>query len=303
MPVWLKCKNCDQEFYTARSDYKIDTVEECQNCGGILNKICKNLQRVLNKGNLVEVKVNSEEADRADRAERRARCEVEKITSESIDLLVKDGHFPADISSPQKEIEVSFSRNKPLAGRYYFQTRVKEVNKGDGGTVVTIAVPRFARRQQERRAPRYPVEAEVKYRLVENKADFDEIKSDGKSGESLTLADESEGASREEVSILTKKVHEKDQEKVQERKGKAVDISLSGILVADDPDDPDIISKLDKSQPVSLTIDTKEEKLELTGEIARVDRLEDEKKLGLGIKFKDVSSEEEIQLQKIQMEY
>ena len=268
MPVWLKCKNCEKEFYTAKSDYRVGTSEECQNCGGILNKICKNLQRVLEENMLVEVKLNSEQGDR------RARCMVEDITEDNIELVVRDGHIPSDISSREDGVRVGFSRNKPMAGRYYFQSSVEVVSGGENGSKLILSSPEYALRQQERRAPRYPLDADVKYRLVENKADFDEIKSRGGSKERQT-------------------------EDVLESEGKAVDVSLSGILVADDPER---ISGIDEDQKVSLNIETEEEEIELTGEIARVDELEEEEKVGLGIKFNDVSSEEEIMLQKIQME-
>lgn len=267
MSVWLKCKNCKEEFYTDSNTYKIDHDKKCNECGGNLNKMQKDIEEILKSDMLVEVKIDS------GRDDLRTRCMVKNIEDDSIKLIVIDGQIPRGISLFEK-VEVSFSRDKPKAGRYQFHSSIKQVSTEEGNSVVIISVPEYALRHQERGAPRFPLDAEVKYRLVDSKADFDEIKSGGE-------YEEPEG------------------EKVLSSEGKAVDVSLSGILVADDPGH---ISDVEENQRVSLNIETENEKIELSGKIARVTDLDEEEKLGLGIKFEDISGKEELLLQKMQME-
>lgn len=166
MPTWLKCRDCREKFYTAKSEFQLEDEGRCYKCGGLLDKICRNVEEVLEKRMLIEVLLKPGSEDR------RVRAEVAKIKNDYIDLTVKDGHVSHDKLNDNELVEVRFSRKKPNPGRYYFRSKLLDYN-GSDSMDISISKPKHVVQRQERNAPRFPIKTEAKHKIVEPPEELD----------------------------------------------------------------------------------------------------------------------------------
>ena len=268
MPTWLKCRNCREKFYTARSKFELIKDEKCHKCGGELDRICQDIEQVLDAGDLVEILLEPGSE------EKRARAGVESIEDDYMEMIVKDGHVSRDRVSEDEVVEVRFTRGFPRPGRFSFVSKILDYQDEDSRGL-TISKPNHAVHRQERRAPRFAVDTPVKYRVVD---------------------------SRDELELVNFKEKKELDEHDEYEKGKTVDLSVSGVLIASE----DLNSEeIEENKPVKLKLELKNYELEIVGEIARVTELEkddDQQKAGMGVEFAELDSKEYTALREFQLE-
>ena len=180
MPTWLKCRDCKEKFYTAKSEFQLDKEERCYRCNGILDKICRHIEQVLEEDDLVEVLLTP------GREDRRARVEVDRIEDDYIDMRVKDGHVSHDRVKKEEIVEVRFTREAPRPGRYSFRSKLLDYD-GEEDVNIYISRPDHAIHHQERRAPRFSINTKAKYSVAENEEDL-ETRESFESGETLDIS-------------------------------------------------------------------------------------------------------------------
>ena len=98
MPTWLRCSECREKYYTARNIFDIDSDKTCQNCGGRLDKIYREVSYVLEKGRPIAI----EQENTGEGAE----FEIKEIHNESFDIKVRQADFKRfpDIETDNFEI-------------------------------------------------------------------------------------------------------------------------------------------------------------------------------------------------------
>jgi|GEM_PF-2727187 len=173
MPVWFKCSNCGQKYYTAASEYNLQGKRQCEKCSSRLRQIVKNVKNLLDDVEMMEIEPCTTEE------EIRARCARGKVAENIITLAVEDGQKLKETIKAGDEVAGNFTARERRPGRYFFESEVKSLNEtftSSGETAaLKVQLPEFVYRRQERRAPRVEFETEVEYRLVKDKEDFDEI--------------------------------------------------------------------------------------------------------------------------------
>ena len=253
MPTWFKCRNCKEKFYTAKSEFQINKDERCYKCGGILDKICREIERVLEEGDLVEMLLTPGEEDR------RARVEVENIEEDCINMSVIDGYVSPARANEDEIVEVRFTRKEPRPGRFSFKSELINYESKEDLNII-ISKPNHAVHHQERRAPRFPLNTEAKFRVAESEEDL-------------------------------------EPEKSYER-GETVDLSVTGVLVASDDFSPEEVEE-DKPVKLKLELEEHELEIEgRIARIAELKQGE-KKKAGMGIEFTALDEDERRILKKL----
>ena len=262
MPTWLKCRDCGAKYYTARSEYSLNDREKCEKCGGDLARISNDYKKVLSEDLLVEFKVTGE-------SETRARTRVAEVDRKSIETEIVDGENFKSIIRERLEVEVNFSRSHPHPGRFQFYSSVEEIEEETDEEIVSLKAPEYLYKNQERKAPRFPVDGEVEFQPL------DQEKS------------------------LEKEVVEPENESMYE--GKAVDISVSGIMFLENGSSP---VEMEEDQPVYLRLEFEGKEFEVAGRVARVAEnapVEAETGRGFGVEFEDLPEKGELMIQELQM--
>ncbi len=254
MPTWFKCRDCKEKFYTAKSEFQINKDERCYKCGGILDKICRDVERVLEEGDLVEMLLTPGGKDR------RARVEVKSIVEGYIIMNVKDGQVSHDRVNEDEVVEVRFTRDKPRPGRFSFKSKLVDY-ESEEDLDITISKPNHAVHHQERRAPRFPLHTEAKFRVAESEEDLEKAKN--------------------------------------YEQGETVDLSVTGVLVASDTSRPEEIEE-DNPVKLKLELEEYELEIEgRIARVTELEKKK-EGKTGLGVEFADIDNEQRELLRELQ---
>ena len=268
MPTWLKCRNCKEKIYTSKSRFELIKDESCYKCGGKLDRICRDIELILDSGDLVEMLLTP------GREEKRARLKVVEIGDEYIDMMTKDGYVLPERVNEDGVVEVRFTRGFPRPGRFFFVSKILDYQDEDSRGI-TISKPNHAVHRQERSAPRFAVDTPVKYRVVD---------------------------SRDELELVNFKEERKLDDYDEYETGETVDLSVSGVMIAAESVSP---AEIEENKPVKLKLKLEDYELEIEGEIARVTELEkddDQQKAGLGVEFSELDSKEYTALREFQLE-
>ena len=232
MPAWLRCRECGSKFYTARSDHKLGE-EECDYCGGEMDKICKNVSALLEEG--LTLRFSPENGEEY-------QGHIHSLTEDSITIVFAEDLYPEKISSGNKLTFKFYHNKKEYQGRYKFKSKVIKYHKG----YLSVTIPLYIIHIQERDSRRVPLHSNVYYLFT-------------------------------------------DKENSKLHQGKSVDISLSGLLLADDKEK---IEEVEKNTKLNLKLEVADQTIYVEGRVARIDELDEGKnQAGIGIEFSKMENE------------
>jgi len=273
MPTWLKCRNCGKDFYTATSEYNIDREERCQNCQGNLVLINRMVEKVLSKGQNLELYFQEEG--------KKFQGELDFITED--ELSIKNGDDIEEILSGEyllegEECRASFSCRGAYSGRYYFDTEFLSLSREKKEDIL-LATPDYLVRRQERKDIRFSSNVPVKYRIAES---LEELETGWKN-----------------FSVQGYQT------------GKALNISSSGMLLADEKqflsrvgENHKVVLKVEQGQ-YNFSLQGRVARVSDLTELEKDRRNEhfpEENYLGLGIQFLELKDESYKQLEKFKLE-
>ena len=161
MPIWFRCNNCFNKFYTAAPLEIAIIDDECEKCESKLEPIYYEVDEFLKRNLLVNFNFKKQGPARLSKAK------IKSYNNKSINLVLLDNKFPDKLFDYRVSCRVSFSRKQHPSGRFYFESELlnyDEDNKSD----LIISAPEYLVRKQERSAHRYHLKADVKYRLADD---------------------------------------------------------------------------------------------------------------------------------------
>ena len=123
MPTWLRCSECREKYYTARNIFDIDSDKTCENCGGRLKKIYREIDHVLEEGRPIAI----EQEDTGERA----GFEIKEIHSESLDIKVRQVDFKRLPDIEADNFEISFAAPGSHNGIFKSEVEIKKTYDTD----------------------------------------------------------------------------------------------------------------------------------------------------------------------------
>ena len=123
MPTWLRCSECREKYYTARNIFDIDSDKTCENCGGRLKKIYREIDHVLEEG----IPAALEQKDTGERAE----FEVKEIHAESFDINIRQDDFKRLPDIEADSFEILFEAPDSHNGIFKSEVEIKKTYDTD----------------------------------------------------------------------------------------------------------------------------------------------------------------------------
>ena len=160
MPAWLRCKQCEEEYYTATSSMATIFTSKCEKCGGNLQEIFWNIKKLIKPEVIVDFHLTENQLATI------YQGKVLSVNDDEIGLLVYSDK-PDNILNELAACYLSFARADNPEGRFYFHSEILGYYHHENLQVV-VKTPEFLVRKEERRAPRYELETTVKYRIADD---------------------------------------------------------------------------------------------------------------------------------------
>ncbi len=160
MPAWLRCKQCEEEYYTATSIMATKFSRQCEKCGGNLQEIFWNVQKLIEPERIVNFHLTENQMTAL------YHGKVLSVNDDEISLLVYSDK-PDNLLNELAACYLSFSRAEYPEGRFYFHSQILGYYQHEDLQVV-VKTPDFLVRKEGRRAPRFELKTTVKYRIADN---------------------------------------------------------------------------------------------------------------------------------------
>ena len=150
MPTWLKCEECKEKFYTAKSHNFMEDEGECQYCGSSLHQISPHVDNLLEEEMEIELILSSQ---------KKVYCKIGEVGEEIVDLILEEKNRVQlhSVISADKEIKIRFSIKDSQKGRYYFTTNIVKYYNQEK-TLFKVKKPDSIHYFQEKSSPRIPLE-------------------------------------------------------------------------------------------------------------------------------------------------
>ena len=160
MPAWLRCKQCEEEYYTATSIMTAKFSSKCEKCGGNLQEIFWDIQKLIEPEMIVNFHLMENQQAII------YQGKVLSVNNDEIDLLVYSDK-PYNLLNELEACCLSFARADNPEGRFYFHSKILGYYQHEDLQVV-VKTPEFLVRKEERKAPRFELETTVKYRIADD---------------------------------------------------------------------------------------------------------------------------------------
>ncbi len=158
MPVWFRCKRCEEKYYTASSIKASKFSDECEKCGGNLQEIFRDSQKLIERGLMINFHLTDNHLSAV------YEGKVLSVNNDEISLIVYSDR-PNNLLKDLAACNLSFARDKSPEGRFYFHSRILGYYQHEDPQVV-VEAPEFLIRREDRKAPRFELETTVKYRIA-----------------------------------------------------------------------------------------------------------------------------------------
>lgn len=182
MPVWFKCNDCGQKFYTAASSSIIDFDNECEKCQTKMTEIYYDIERFI----LKNLTVNFHPKE--NRPTELYSGKILSIDNKKIDIIAYGKSSSLTIKK-YSDYHVSFAREIYPEGRYFFHSKILNYFDQQDPQLV-FERPDVIERKEERQAKRYPLQTTVRYRLADDIEELinDTEDNDFRIGETLDIS-------------------------------------------------------------------------------------------------------------------
>ena len=158
MPAWFRCEKCEEKYYTASSSEANKFSDECEKCGGNLQEIFWEVEKLIERESIVNFHLTENQPSVV------YKGKVLSVNDDGIGLLVYNNKSD-NLLNELASCHFSFARAKKPEGRFHFQSQILGYYHHDEPQVV-VETPEFLIRREERKAARFELETSVKYRIA-----------------------------------------------------------------------------------------------------------------------------------------